>query len=199
MLNEGLVTIDKRVFKECRSLESIALPSTITDIGDAAFLGCDHLREVVLSEGLEKIGSQAFETCESLESITFPSSVIEIGSMAFKGCSGLSEVVCIEGLPKFEYNTFSYCPALETITFPNISTRLDNIIRAGQVDVQNKIQKYINQDIEIEWRRGGTICILVVEVTRRRFVDTKVARKGDRWNSVQQRLGRLSTGLSTMK
>ena len=60
------------------------------------------------------------------------------------------------------------------------------------MDVQNKIQQSLWQSInqgQFEWERGGTICILVVEVTRRRFVDAKVARKGDRWDSVQQRLG----------
>ena len=119
------------------------------------------------------------------------SSLIEIRAAAFQGCSYLREVVCIEGLPKFEYKTFSYCPALERITFPNISSRLEDIIRAGQVDVENKIQQYINQNEMIEWERGGTICIFVVEVTRRRFVDAKVARKGDHWDSVQQRLGRI--------
>lgn len=77
-------------------------------------------------------------------------------------------------VPKIKPNAFSNCPALERITFPNISTRLEDIIRAGQVDVQNKIQQYINQG-EIEWERGGTIRI-PVEVTRRR----------NGWDLVQQ-------------
>ena len=33
---------------------------------------------------------------------------------------------------------------------------MDNIIQAGQVDIQNKIQQCIDQS-DIEWRRGGMI------------------------------------------
>ena len=44
------------------------------------------------------------------------------------------------------------------------STRLEDIIRAGQVGVQNKIQQYINRG-EIELERGGTISI-PVDLTR---------------------------------
>jgi len=38
-------------------LESIVLPSTVTEIGDQAFSCCTKLVEVVLNEGLVTIGS----------------------------------------------------------------------------------------------------------------------------------------------
>ena len=166
VLNEGLQKIEWYAFKDCKSLERISIPSTVTDIGHHAFWFCGSLREVVLNEGLEKIRNNAFDCCGSLQSITIPSSVIEIGERAFRECSNLREVVCGEGLPKIKYDTFDNCPTLERITFPNLSTRLDNIIQAGQVDVQNNVQQFMNRG-EIEWERSGTICILV-DVTRRR-------------------------------
>jgi len=56
---------------------------------------------------------------------------------------------------------------LERITFPNLSSRLEDIIQAGQVHIQNKIQRctHINRSY-IEWRRGGTIYISA-DVARR--------------------------------
>ena len=100
----------------------------------------------------------------------------EIGDYGFNVCVNLRELVlCSERLPMIEPSTFDRCHALERITFPNISSRLEAIIRAGQVGVQNKLQQYINRG-DIEWRRGYTISI-PVEVTRR-------SRTG--WGLVQQ-------------
>ena len=178
VLKEGLKKIGS-AFSSCETLKSITLPSTVTVIGERAFSDCMNLSEVVLNEGLEKIKWKAFEGCNSLQSITLPSSVVEIGRVAFCECINLSEVVCIEGLPKVEYNTFASCPALERIAFPDISTRLEDIIRAGQADVQNKIQQCINQG-DIEWRRGNTVCI-PAEVTRRKAG----------WGLVQQHLRQI--------
>ena len=58
---------------------------------------------------------------------------------------------------------------------------MEDIIRAGRVDIQNKIQQYINRG-EIEWERGGTISI-PVQVTRRR---------GGGWSLVQQHFRQIA-------
>ena len=180
-LDEGLVNVGYYAFCLCTSLESITIPSSVTDIGSYAFGRCKNLREVVCIEGLLRIGVGAFEKCSSLQSIFLPSSVEEIGFMAFYGCTDLREVVFVEGVPKIKHDAFHGCPVFERITFPCISSRLDAIIQAGLVDLQSKIQQYINRgDIEIEWEGGGTIYI-PVEVTRRR----------DGWDLVQQHVRQI--------
>ena len=188
VLNDGLKIIGYRAFSGCSSLQSITLPSTVIQIRPAAFYECIKLREVVLNEGLQKIEGSAFEGCKSLQiitlpstvmeignhafqhchwlqSITLPSSLVEIGKYGFNACIKLKEVVCSEVLPNVESTTFSDCRALERFTFPNISSRLEAIIQAGQVDVQNKIKLYINRG-GIERKREGLY--IPVEVTRRR-------------------------------
>ena len=182
-LNEGLEKIEEYAFARCKSLQSISFPSSVVKIGYFVFSECKLLKEVVLNEGLVKIGNRAFSDCESLESITIPSSVVEIGRVAFCGCKKLREVVCSGELPKIEYNTFSGCPT--RITFPDLSSRLEDIIRAGQADVQNKIQQCINQG-DIEWERGGTICI-PVEVIR----SVEGTRSSIRWGIAQQHICRI--------
>jgi len=183
VLNEGLEKIDQYAFYGCSSLESITIPSTVTDIEEGAFYRCSGLKNVVLNEGLKKIGRGSFDGCISLESITLPSSVEEIGDYGFLGCINLREVVCIEGLPAIGPSTFSGCSALERFTFPNISSRLDAIIQAGLVDLQNKVQQYVNHG-DIECRGGGTIYI-PVEVTRR-------TRTRDEWGIVQQHFRQIA-------
>ena len=182
VLNEGLMTLGKALFGDCDSLRSITLPSTVIDIGARAFSGCTNLRAVVLNEGLVKIRNNAFDECNSLESITIPSSVIQIGTEAFNSCANLREVECSGVLPKLGKErffgvatAFDVFSALERITFPNLSTRLDNIIQAGQVDIQEKVQQCINRSEMIEWRRGHTI-----------YIPVEVMRSRDEWDTTSK-------------
>ncbi|RBI34057.1 leucine-rich repeat domain-containing protein, partial [Metamycoplasma hominis] len=59
-------------------MESITIPSSVKEIGERAFFGCQNLNEVILNEGLEKIGDYAFRYAKILF-ITIPGSVKEIG------------------------------------------------------------------------------------------------------------------------
>ena len=178
-LNENLLWIGDYAFNRCDSLESITLPSTVMDIGNSAFSKCISLNEVVLNEGLMTIGTRVFEDCKSLQSISLPSTLIKIASNTFSSCNSLREIRISESLLKVDTInlfldppsiTFHHKPApsLERITLVNISLRLKAIIRAGQVDIQNKLQQCINQSDMIEWERGGGGEIYIpVEVTKR--------------------------------
>lgn len=117
-LNEGLESIGSQSFEECKSLETIILPSTVKEIGSAAFRGRTSLVNVQLNEGLEKIGTSAFSGCESLESITFPSTVKDIGWQAFSFCYKLVSVQLNEGLKYIAVLAFQQCESLESITIP---------------------------------------------------------------------------------
>ena len=113
---EGLQNIGDNAFEGYESLESIKLPSTLVEIGEYAFYGCNNLRKVILNEGLKKIGHVAFRDCTSLESITLPSTLIEIGSWAFRSCSNLSEVTFNNGSQKIGDAVFHFCSSLQKIT-----------------------------------------------------------------------------------
>ena len=91
-LREGLRRIDKRVFQNCSTPTSIAIPSTVEVIGTKAFLHCTQLASVELREGLERIDERAFEGCTSLESIRIPSTVKFIHSQAFFDCNNLAAI-----------------------------------------------------------------------------------------------------------
>ena len=67
--NDGLQKIGNKAFHDCKSLKSITLPSTVTEIGIGAFHGCSKLRVVTLNEGLQKIGGVAFYNCKSIKRI----------------------------------------------------------------------------------------------------------------------------------
>ena len=83
ILNDGLQKIGDWAFLKCTSLESVTLPSTLTEFGSDAFKSCSNLREVTLNNGLQQIGGRVFRDCTSLKSIKLPPTVTEIGAGAF--------------------------------------------------------------------------------------------------------------------
>ena len=88
---EGYEKLDKQCFSEKSPWESsvytpvlgktFSLPSTLLEIGDDAFRGCDF-SEITLPEKLKTIGKYAF-TNTGLTSITFPENLDKIDDGAF--------------------------------------------------------------------------------------------------------------------
>jgi len=125
VLNEGLQKIGYQAFQNCKSLQSIKLPSTVTEIGDWAFDGCHNLNKVVLNEGLQTLGVHSGSSfrCTSLREIVLPSTVREIYG-AFIDCRSMNKVVLNEGLPFIGHKTFQGCTSLESISIPNTVTNI---------------------------------------------------------------------------
>lgn len=79
-------------FSFCTQLSKVIIPSTVTSIGDCAFLGCTALKEIKIPPSVTSIGFRAFEGCSSLTKIKIPSSVTSIGWRAFRECPSLTEI-----------------------------------------------------------------------------------------------------------
>ena len=122
---EGLQKIEDWAFYNCSSLESITLPSTVTEMGYYAFSNCTNLREVIFNDGLKKIGREAFNNCTSLENIALPSTVTEIGDHAFNSCHNLREVTLNDGLQKIGAGALCDCTSLKSIAIPSTVTDID--------------------------------------------------------------------------
>ena len=86
-LDDNLIRVGDRTFKDCVNLMSIYVPSKVIGIGAAAFFNCQKLNSVTLSNGLSYIGGYAFCGCQTLTYIEIPNSVDTIGYNAFKGCN----------------------------------------------------------------------------------------------------------------
>lgn len=60
-------TICNSAFFECKSLQQIVIPNTVTNIGDNAFSGCISLRKVIVPKSVTSIGHGAFMRCFNIE------------------------------------------------------------------------------------------------------------------------------------
>ncbi len=141
-------------FENAGFLESITLPSTLSEISDSMFENCPNLKyneyEGIKYLGSEKdpyeylisaikktgdlytihpdcrvIGNSAFSGCDSLRSIHLPSSLESIGSNAFSRCSRLSNVSFSNGLISIGSYAFSSC-AMTSLDLPDTLTEIES-------------------------------------------------------------------------
>ena len=106
----------------------------------------------MLNYGLKRIGRNAFGRC-NLERITIPSTVGDISDWAFDNCTNLREVVIHNEGVQVGGKSFVGCTSLQRFKFSSLSTRLNNVIQAGQRDIETKLD-----DIPaVEWRAGELV------------------------------------------
>lgn len=74
------------------TLQSIAIPDSVTSIGVSAFNNCTRLRSIIIPNSVTSIGSTAFYTCNSLTNITIPNGVTSIANNVFNYCSSLTSI-----------------------------------------------------------------------------------------------------------
>ena len=94
----------------------LAIPESVTAIGDDAFAGCSGLTEVAFPNSVTNIGNSSFMGCSGLMELALPSSVVKIGTWAFRGCSGLTEIKIPHGVKAIGGGVFSDCSSLTKIT-----------------------------------------------------------------------------------
>jgi hypothetical protein len=96
----------------------IIVDSSLTEISESAFNGCEFLLTVHLPTGLRVIGKQAFYECISLTSIEIPSAVEKIGDLAFAHCCSLVDVKIHRGLQIIGDSSFVDCISLVEVILP---------------------------------------------------------------------------------
>ena len=118
--------IGEHAFKDCKSLTSVTIPGSVTNIGYFAFMDSSLTDITFVSESnLDYIGRGAFRRCVNLRSITIPKSVTSIEYEAFDGF-GLRSVTfesgsAIEGISLV---VFHGCGNLRSITIPKSVTSI---------------------------------------------------------------------------
>lgn len=114
---EGIKNIGHDTFKNCDSIVTISLPSTIENIS-SSFINMDRLKLIKFSSEMKTINFAAFVDCVSLESIYIPEGVERIELDAFGRCYGLKDVYLPQSLKVIERGVFWECTGLEEITLP---------------------------------------------------------------------------------
>lgn len=87
----SVTSLGNHAFMESSTLTSVVIPSTITALPVQSFASCSALTSVSIEgNALTSIGSSCFAGDSKLTSISLPSSVTTIGESAFENCAALS-------------------------------------------------------------------------------------------------------------
>ena len=92
-LIDGMLIDSKGMLVSCLNHSSmIHIPSSVSTIGESAFLDCSYLQSLTIPSSVTTIGQSVFADCYSLQSVIIPSSVTTIGDYPFLGCISLQSV-----------------------------------------------------------------------------------------------------------
>ena len=105
--------------------KNTVIPSSVTSIGDYAFIGCTGLTSVNIPNSVTSIGNYAFRGCSGLTSVIIPSSVTSIDDWVFAACSGLTSVIIPNSVTSIGNNAFDSC-GLTSVIIPNSVTSIGN-------------------------------------------------------------------------
>ena len=121
---DSVTAIGDSAFSDCSSLSNIVIPDSVTAIGDGAFWGCSSLPNIVIPNSVTAIGKCAFFDCSSLSKIVIPDSVTDIGEGAFFCCSSLPNIVIPNSVTSIGDSAFEYCSSLSKIVIPDSVTAI---------------------------------------------------------------------------
>ena len=141
-----------------KSLESIAIPNSITSINDVHckiitlsdnphfkmiddiiydynvenIIYCPNFKtKIVLPNSVVAIRDSAFYGCRYLISIKVPKSVVSIGKSAFAGCISLLSIEMPKGVTEIGENAFACCRSLKSFIIPHGVTVIERRVFAG--------------------------------------------------------------------
>lgn len=120
----GITEFRGQAFALCSNLESIAIPASVTTIGNGAFQYCVALGSVEIPDSVTSFGNRVFYYCSGLTDVTIGNGLTKIFSETFLGCYALSSVSIGTGVTEIQSDAFTYCESLESIDIPNNVTAI---------------------------------------------------------------------------
>lgn len=114
VISEGIRSIGREAFRNCTSLTSVSLPSTLTDLGILAFDGCSALTSIAIPGSLTTIPDYGFQKCTSLKTVTVGNGTTTVGHKAFSNCSALTSAPLPASVTTVRSQGFYGCSSLLT-------------------------------------------------------------------------------------
>lgn len=137
-----------RAFFRNRSLVTVKLPESMTELGENIFDDCKALRGVKVPEGVSHIDGLAFSGCNILEKLNFPEELTSVGDNAFWSCYSL----VLDNLP----NSLLYVGREAFCDVPLKALKLDRKVEMGAYAFSNTPITEIEMATPCDSIREGT-------------------------------------------
>lgn len=145
----SVTSIGNEAFLGRHGLTSISIPEGVISIGTWAFASCSGLTSISISEGVTSIGQYAFSDCRSLTSVSIPKSVTSIGGEAFYDCRRLTSISIPEGVSSIGNEAFSGCSGLTSISIPKSVTSIGQYAFSGCTNLDVTIDN-LEENVKVE-------------------------------------------------
>ena len=119
------------VFENCKNLEKVTLPDSITQIADYAFFGCSSLTEVKLPENLKYIGEGTFCCTPWLEKLKKTEKLVIFGTTLYYGQYAEGDVVIPDYVTGIFNDAFNNNKTMTSLTVPGSVQGIGKHIVAG--------------------------------------------------------------------
>ena len=135
--NEGLKTIGDSAFDGCSLLNTVALPNSLTSLGNNAFqyAGRDAAAAdgtLTIGTGLTEIPQGAFSGMSKTGgALTIPAGITKIGASAFSGTSSFTSIVIPEGVTEIGERAFAGTRNIKAVVFPSTIQALGTWVFEG--------------------------------------------------------------------
>ena len=136
VIPEGVTHINAYAFAKLTALEEVVLPTTLVNIANGAFIGCEKLKKINL-ENVKFINEKAFYGCALTE--VKLDSVVAIGNYTFDGCK-LASVTLPESSQSLGIGAFQNNAELARVEFKADrmkigSAAFQNCVKLKAIDV----------------------------------------------------------------
>ena len=118
-MNDGITTIERSAFYDCKYLENAVFPSKTVKIPEYCFSGCNSLRTFTIPEGISSIGQWAFSDCW-LFNARFPKTMRTIEYRAFANTA--TDSLFVGEDMTVNYHAFNNCQNLVYAEWPTSFT-----------------------------------------------------------------------------
>ena len=172
VVQEGITKLGNALFYRCQNMQTISLPSTLTELGyrifaqgSGGFQSYGGLTELTLPAGIQKLGGNALRqtniteiviparvsviedyflsTCTKLKTVRAESSVL--GSFMFVQCTALESLTISINCKTFGSNMLTYCESLTTITYEGTKEQWNAI---------TKPTNWMTSDAKVNYHNG---------------------------------------------
>lgn len=145
----SVTTIGEWCFSDCTGLTSIDIPNSVTTIGTRCFNKCTNLTNIDIPNSVTTLGDEAFYLCTELTSVAISNSVTTIGQLCFASCRNLTSIVIPNSVITIGTAAFSGS-GLTSIVIPNSVTTIKSSAFSGCTGLTSVVLSNSVKTIEIQ-------------------------------------------------
>lgn len=175
-LPDSVKQIGNALFENSLALKKVKLPSSITELPPYLFSGCSALTKITMPNSLETLSEGLFKGCSSLADIPFRAGIKVLPVSVFEGCTGLKSLIIPSTVEKIESRAVADCSALETVVIPGNIAEIApdafagcNSIRNIRIDGESS-KFFVGEDGNL-YKKGAASDELIIRVCAAKGAD----------------------------